>query len=297
VVAFEARNGNLTAGERAELADAYRQYYVNPGQGLSLPWFAQNKISLTNERLNPNGVEIRAITKEQLDAATSAPTPMASVPMASTYGDGFTDAFMNGWGMFLAFDAGLMQGVANTANGVQNFAIDTFNLSVQGLGLFEIPHFDWSSGLLVNETPFAHELSKNAGTFGVTTLGGLWAETLMASEAAPFVIDDIEAGIGRLIRARYRQDVYVLEDAALAMRASGVGEEATARALYSMRRELGIQYKALTPQNELERIFLRNVEKYGDPFGPSIDYLQSTGKTWQDIIDSAARVGGKDLGY
>jgi hypothetical protein len=64
-----------------------------------------------------------------------------------------------------------------------------------------------------------------------------------------------------------------------------------------MRRDLGVEYKNLTPPKELERIYARNLEKYGDRLGPTIDYLRNvTGKTWEQIIKSASRPGGKDLG-
>ena len=62
------------------------------------------------------------------------------------------------------------------------------------------------------------------------------------------------------------------------------------------RRELGIKYKNLTPSDKLREIYARNVEKYGDKLGPSIDWLRKKGKSWDDIIESASRTGGKDLG-
>ncbi len=41
----------------------------------------------------------------------------------------------------------------------------------------------------------------------------------------------------------------------------------------------------------------RNVAKYGDPWGPSVDWLRSQGKSWEDIIESSLRAGGRDLGF
>ena len=38
------------------------------------------------------------------------------------------------------------------------------------------------------------------------------------------------------------------------------------------------------------------MEKYGDKLGPTIEYLRAQGKTWEQIIESATRAGGKDLG-
>ena len=73
--------------------------------------------------------------------------------------------------------------------------------------------------------------------------------------------------------------------------------EEIARRLYGLRRQLGIKYKSLTPDNLLQKIYQRNMQKYGDKLGPSIDYLRQQGKSWDDIINSAARTGGKDLGF
>jgi hypothetical protein len=80
------------------------------------------------------------------------------------------------------------------------------------------------------------------------------------------------------------------------MLASGVPQETVARNLHAARRALGVEYKQLTPFVERTMIYGRNLMKYGDRFGPSIEYLRSQGKSWGDIISSAARAGGKDLG-
>ena len=80
------------------------------------------------------------------------------------------------------------------------------------------------------------------------------------------------------------------------MRKAGASSEDIARALHAERRALGVEYKNLTPPDMLEKIYARNIEKYGDKLGPSIDYLRGRGKSWEDIIESATRTGGKDLG-
>jgi hypothetical protein len=51
----------------------------------------------------------------------------------------------------------------------------------------------------------------------------------------------------------------------------------------------------MTPSDLREQIYARNLEKYGDPLGPSIEWLVEHGKTWEDIIESATRPGGKDI--
>ncbi|MBD1558047.1 type IV secretion protein Rhs [Vibrio sp. S9_S30] len=101
-------------------------------------------------------------------------------------------------------------------------------------------------------------------------------------------------GLG--LRQQYVSKVNALAIKAAEMRKAGVSSEDIARALHGERRALGVEYKNLTPSNMLEKIYSRNIEKYGDKLGPSIDYLRGRGKSWDDIIESATRTGGKDLG-
>ncbi len=78
--------------------------------------------------------------------------------------------------------------------------------------------------------------------------------------------------------------------------AQGKTQEEVARILWAQRRAIGVAFKRITPTWLRKRIFARNLEKYGDELGPTIEYLRGEGKTWLEIIESAARVGGKDLG-
>lgn len=99
------------------------------------------------------------------------------------------------------------------------------------------------------------------------------------------------------LRRQYEDEVKKLRGTADRMKAEGKSSEEIARTLHQARRELGIKYKDLTPPDKLAEIYQRNLEKYGDRLGPSIDTLLKRGKTWDDIIESAARPGGKDLGF
>ena len=99
------------------------------------------------------------------------------------------------------------------------------------------------------------------------------------------------------LRQQYVDRVNALRQKADAMRANGSGEEAVARAMHAERRELGEQFKALTPPDKLAEIYRRNEERYGDKLGPSIDWLRARGKSWAEITESASRPGGKDLGF
>jgi len=98
------------------------------------------------------------------------------------------------------------------------------------------------------------------------------------------------------LRAEYVGKVRSLSDVGRQMLARGEGEEAVARTLHTARRALGEEYKMLTPLPQRIVIYGRNLLKYGDRLGPTVNWLRSQGKSWADIIGSAARAGGSDLG-
>lgn len=99
------------------------------------------------------------------------------------------------------------------------------------------------------------------------------------------------------LRQQYVDAVSGLAEKAATMRANGSSAEEIARTLQADRRALGEQFKALTPPDKLAEIYERNVQKYGDKLGPSVDFLRNQGKSWDQIINSASRAGGKDLGF
>ncbi len=87
-----------------------------------------------------------------------------------------------------------------------------------------------------------------------------------------------------------------LGDEAQRRLAEGQSVEQVARWSHQARRDLGIMFKEMTPKKLLDYIYTRNIEKYGDPLGPSIEWLRNVGgKTWEDIIESATRPGGEDI--
>ena len=55
------------------------------------------------------------------------------------------------------------------------------------------------------------------------------------------------------------------------------------------RRQLGVEFKDLTPGPLRDYIYELNQNRYGDPLGPTVDYLVNSGRTYTDIIQSAAR--------
>ena len=99
------------------------------------------------------------------------------------------------------------------------------------------------------------------------------------------------------LRQAYVDEVSELEGIGLSLRAAGGDLEQIARALHAERRAIGIKYKDLTSPEILDEIHKRNLSRYGDPLGPSIDWLRAQGKDWVDIIRTSATVGGKYLGF
>jgi hypothetical protein len=99
------------------------------------------------------------------------------------------------------------------------------------------------------------------------------------------------------LREAYVNEVRGLRAKGEKLLAEGQSPEQVAKTLNSDRRALGIKYKDLTPKPLLEKIYQRNLEKYGDRLGPTIDWLRSRGYTWEQIMDRASTPGGKDLGF
>ena len=99
------------------------------------------------------------------------------------------------------------------------------------------------------------------------------------------------------LRQQYVDAVGGIDETVSAMRAAGSSAEDIARAAHAQRRAIGEQFKDLTPDPLRTQIFDRNVQHYGDPLGPSVDWLRDAGKSWDEIIESAARTGGQDLGF
>jgi hypothetical protein len=134
--------------------------------------------------------------------------------------------------------------------------------------------------------PNAEELSRDTD---IAAGGMLWAnQSNTCPTGAPKALPPL--------RQAYIREVEALKNTAAELRTAGQTPEQIARTLHQMRRDIGIKYKELTPPERLEQFYQRNLEKYGDKLGPSIEYLRGQGKSWEEIIESASRTGGADLG-
>lgn len=108
----------------------------------------------------------------------------------------------------------------------------------------------------------------------------------------------IEPDRNHPLRQAYVAAVKELGVKAEVMQSEGRPSEEIARAMHAERREIASNFKDITPPETLALIKTRNLEKYGDALGPSIDYLRNVKhKTWDDIISSALRTGGNDLNF
>ena len=99
------------------------------------------------------------------------------------------------------------------------------------------------------------------------------------------------------LREQYVKKVRGLTDKVPEMRKAGMSSEQIARALQAERRALGVKYKNMTDPLRRKQIYERNLRRYEDKFGPTIKWLRKQGKSWEEIIESASRPGGADLGF
>ncbi len=53
----------------------------------------------------------------------------------------------------------------------------------------------------------------------------------------------------------------------------------------------------MTPSHLKETIYERNLKKYGDEYGPTINWYISEGYKWEEIIYKSTKVGGSDINF
>ena len=93
------------------------------------------------------------------------------------------------------------------------------------------------------------------------------------------------------LRAEYERLVIGLGAKIQALRATGLDDEAIARTLHAERRALTVRFKQQTPEYLRSVFHERTMRRYGNPIGPTIEYLRRSGKSWIEIIESASRPG------
>ncbi len=184
--------------------------------------------------------------------------------------------------------------VSDPAGYLKAGIVDTPVAAVKGLYNFgrELGEYTFGTSLSEKGRDVVDSVSslenwKNAVVDGIELVGGARLAKWLTKPST----------ISNTLRNQYASEVEGLSAKIAPLRASGNTSEQIARSLNAERRNLGIKYKNITPSDELQKINQRNLDKYGDKLGPSIDYLRSRGKTWDQIIESATRPGGKDLGY
>jgi len=117
------------------------------------------------------------------------------------------------------------------------------------------------------------------------------------NQSSSFSIGKSGKGSFLYLRNMYVYEVRGLSSIAEELRSQGQDVESIARRMSLLRRELGVKYKDLTPPDVLQKIYTRNLEKYGDKLGPSVEFLRKQGKSWEDIIRTSTTPGGKDLNF
>ena len=93
------------------------------------------------------------------------------------------------------------------------------------------------------------------------------------------------------LRKEYEAAVKALGVDAARLRASGATAEELARILHERRQLLVRTFRERTPEPLRSAIRARAISIYGDEKGPSIEYLLARGKSWDEIVVSACRVG------
>ncbi len=76
---------------------------------------------------------------------------------------------------------------------------------------------------------------------------------------------------------------------------AGHSPEQIARALNEARLQLEREFRQGLRPEIVEEIEQRQMERYGNRTGPTVEWLREQGRTWEQIIQSAMRPGGQDM--
>ncbi len=139
-------------------------------------------------------------------------------------------------------------------------------------------------------------LSKNELTPDeISKLADLPNEAAKLSDDVASKIDDDYKN--NPLRLEYENKVTGLKEQLqeILQRNDGVVTEADAKALSEIRRNLGIEYKDMTPGPLRDYIYEMNITRYGDPLGPTWDYLMDTYKGDYRKIAEATTRPNKDI--
>ncbi|MEO7311692.1 MAG: hypothetical protein ABIX01_14910 [Chitinophagaceae bacterium] len=210
-------------------------------------------------------------------------------------------------------DAAISYGEKNQLSysevGLFKLAVETY---ANGLSLFGTNSLSDVEKVLNSKIDDYHKLSVITKQIISLNRNALGVITIAANVALAEVTGAVGMSIGRgtrkmtfkapepdiALRHAYENEVDGIKNLVKALHSQeGTTTEGIARTVHMYRRTLGLKYKALTPPTILESIYKRNLEKYGDKLGPTIDFLRSKGKSWDEIIESASRPGGKDLNF
>jgi hypothetical protein len=91
------------------------------------------------------------------------------------------------------------------------------------------------------------------------------------------------------IRKQYLSIVNSMKSTETSMREAGASDEDIARTLNGLRNQAKVVTRALMNPDDVPALEARNMAKYGDPIGPSADYLFERYGSWQSVIDAAYR--------
>lgn len=119
-------------------------------------------------------------------------------------------------------------------------------------------------------------------------------QQLTPAQKAQALVARLGTNIGKNpLRQEYMETVAAMSSQVAPMRAEGKTDEEIARALHQRRIDIGKQYKELTPQPLREFIFEINMGRYGNEYGPPVDYLlKKYNGDWTKIIESSCRPNG-----
>ena len=295
----------------------YRARYLDPSLGRFLqtdPLGYQDSMNLyQGMNMNPvNFVDPRGleIIKAELNPETdifNTQSAKTGIKLLDNTLVGAYNEMRNAAALILNTVANILYHTNNVHQGVKDITVNT-TAKVTGLERWDVERVVTFAEIfyMTNQAQIHSAISQLTGFMkpAISNIGTQTVKTsnVLAKYDSSFAAQQMGISVKKFsnlppLRQSYITEVISLKREAESLKKGGMSLEEVARKLHALRREIGFKYKGLTPASKLDVIYERNLNKYGDKLGPSIEYLRSKGNSWEDIIESAYRPGGEDLGY
>ena len=130
----------------------------------------------------------------------------------------------------------------------------------------------------------------------IAATGGLFAEA-DATSTTTLESRANESALVPVLRQQYEQQVENIAGLVEGFKQQGMTDQQIAEIVIPLRNNYKAAYRSFMSPEAVAMVEARNLGRYGDRLGPSVDYFLSVGKTYEYMVEAASRPGGADIDW